>query len=181
MKTVSTAPVIKRQDARFLRSERHIHQALNRILATRRISVRTAEICHAATITYPTFYNHYASSDEALKQRERKLTHNFRARLPHSTHDHEVLFTILLGFVHDERDYFRATLPTSNHWLLAGLFAFLRPRLAGCAINDKTYAIYAQTQIGIISCWARYDHFAKDRIPHYVKALRTTRFLDYGI
>ena len=148
------------KDARYHKSNQLIFQALNQALAERRINLRSSDLCRSATITYPTFHAHFASPDAALRQHELDLRQEFQERLPASISTHTVAFTILLSFVYDQRDYFGATLPTANHWLLTTLFGTLRPHLAGGQVANRTYDIYIQTQIGIISCWAKYEDLA---------------------
>lgn len=168
------------QDPRYLKSNRLIFQALDEALAERRINIHTSDLCRSATITYPTFHAHFASIDDALQKREAELEQAFQERLPSLTATHTTVYTILLDFLHDERNYFNATIPTANHWLLTTLFSTLRPHLAGDRVANRTYDIYIQTQIGIISCWAKYDDFCVHQIPYYVKVLRTTRMLNHG-
>lgn len=180
MKNLSKSSVSTLQDVRYLKSNQLIFQALNEALAERRINLRASEVCRSATITYPTFHAHFASTDEALHQHELELKQAFQERLPEVTATQAAVFTMLLDFLHDERAYFDATLPTANYWLLTTFFGALRPHLAGNQVTNRTYDIYIQTQIGIISCWAKYDDFGVHQIPYYVKVLRTTRMLNHG-
>lgn len=180
MKGTSTPKASTLRDARYRKSDQRIRRALNEALAKRRINLRPVEICRLATITYQTFHAHYASSDEALRKHEARIQQKFQDRLPATAVSQAVVFTILLGFVREECGYFGATLPAADYWLLTTLFVVLRPRLAQQGIANCTYDVYAQTQIGIIACWARYDDFALQRIPYYVDALRTTRMMNYG-
>lgn len=180
MKGISTPKASTLRDARYQKSDQRIRHVLNEALAQRRINLRPIEICRQATITYPTFHAHYASSDEALKEHESNIRQKFEDRLPAPTASQTVIFTVLLGFVREERGYFGATLPAADHWLLTAFFMALRPCLTNQGINNYTYDVYIQTQIGIIACWARYENFALQRIPYYVNALRTTRMTNYG-
>ncbi len=168
-------------DARYRQNEHLIHKALQTSLTNRRINVRPNEICQAATISRPTFYAHCDDCTDALRRYEATLQQRFQERLPDVTCKHEVVFTVLLSFVRDKKGYFKATIPNSNYWLLNAIFDDVRPRLVSKNIGDRTYEFYVRTQIILISDWAEYDKFSKQRIPFYVQKMLKTRLINPAV
>lgn len=172
------ATVKHEKDARYERSELKIQKALQISLSKRRIDVKSCEICQNAAITRPTFSRHCGSPNEALKKYEQSLIRTFQDRLPETECSSDVVFTILLGFVRDERNYFRATLPNSNFFLLKDMFHDLKPRLVDEQTNRRIYDYYTWSQIVIIGDWANYTRFSKQTIPFYVEKMVKTELVD---
>lgn len=168
---------INREDERYKEKDRLIRNVLLNALSDRRLTLRPKEVCEKATITRPTFYAHCVDMDDALRQYEAELETGFSKRLPRGGRK-GVVFTILLGFINDEKDYFGATLQTSNFYLLNSLLSELKPRLGYQHAAEKHYEIYAQRQIALICCWGKFEDFERCRIPFYVNKMTETEIMD---
>ena len=159
-----------KEDARFERCEMQIRKALC-VGLTQRKTVKISELCKIANISRATFYAHHSSCGEALRQYETDLKQSFDARMNYTEAGKEVVFTILLSFIHDERGYFAATIPNSDYWLLNEIFGSLKSLLAETTTNDRNYDFYTQEQIGIIHCWVKYEDFSTWTIPCYARKM----------
>lgn len=115
--------------------------------------------------------------DDALKQYEDELELGFTRRLPRSGRK-VVVFTIMLSFINDEKEYFKATLLGSDSYLLHILFHKLKLRLGYECITEKLYEIYTHRQIALIYCWGKFEDFERQRIPFYVSRLTATEIVD---
>jgi hypothetical protein len=109
-----------------------------------------------------------------VEQYELKLKRDFCTRLPKSSPKKEVLFTILLSFVREERGYFEATMPNANFWLLQKIFTELHPVLKAKDCSSRSYELYVMQQIALISCWVRHDKCAAEKLRAYVRKMATT-------
>ena len=87
----------------------------------------------------------------------------------------------MLSFINDEQAYFRATLPSSNFYLLDNIFDGLKARLGHMNASDKCYELYTQRQIALIRCWGKYEDFERQRIPFYAKKMTATEIIDLGL
>lgn len=161
---------INKQDERYKNNDRKIRKVLLVALTNRSMNLKPKEICEKATITRPTFYAHCENADDALRQYEKELALGFSKRLPKIGRK-IVIFTILLSFINDEKDYFRAAQTGSNFYLLHNLFKQMKLRLGYRDIAKKHYEIYMQQQIALIYCWGKYENFMRERIPFYVKKM----------
>lgn len=140
------------------------------MIATRRYDICPAEICKTAKIARSTFYAHY-SNKNFIEQHELRLVAKFLARLPGFNPQKIVIFTILLSFVREEREYFEATIPNANFWLLKQIFAELYPILKAKDCSRKSYDFYAMQQIALISCWAKYNKCAIEKLELYARKM----------
>lgn len=165
---------VGKTDARFKRCDELIHIALCKGLKDRRLGISTGEICRLAQIARPTFYAHHKTVDAALHEYEVALHQSLKQRLP-DTHAKDVVFTILLSYIRENRGYFEATVPNANYWLLKEILEALRPSLAGLKINDRVYDLYIHHQITIIVSWVKFEKCSTITLPGYVKKLLTTR------
>ena len=169
-------------DRRYQRNEHAIQRVLNHALRERSLNLRAQDVCRQAHISVPTFYAHCKNTNDALKHYETGLMRSFMALLPTiSRHHREVIFVILLHFIHRHRVYFTSTLVHHNHWLLSQLLAKLRPFLVHPQINDKCYDIYTGSLTTLIFCWGKHEGFADAKIPLYAKKLLQVRVMDLGI
>lgn len=171
--------MINEDDERYKRNNRQIRKVLLSALTDRSLTLRPNEVCKQATITRPTFYAHCENADDALKQYESELELGFSKRLPRMGRK-GVVFTIMLSFINDEKDYFRATLQGSDFYLLNNMFDNLKPRLGYKNTGEKYYEIYMQQQIALICCWGKYEDFERQRIPFYVDKLIRTELIDFS-
>lgn len=158
---------INKQDERYKNNDKQIRKVLLIALTNRSLNLKPKEVCEKATITRPTFYAHCENVDDALKQYEDELTSGFIKRLLR-TKQKGVVFTILLSFINDEKDYFSATLTSSNFYLLHHLLGKLKLRLGYKSTPKKHYELYVQQQIALICFWGKYEKFERKRIPFYV-------------
>lgn len=133
-------------------------------------NIRPAEICRRAKISRTTFYAHYNKAN-CVEQYELKLKRDFCARLPKTKAPREVIFRILLRFVHEQFGYFEATMPNANFWLLQTIFQELYPTLRSKDGSQKSYELYMAQQITLISCWVRYDECAVEKMQTYVRKM----------
>lgn len=167
-------PTVSKRDERYRKNDREIRKVLLGALTNRSLNLRPKEVCKKATITRPTFYTHCENVDDALKQYEDELKSGFTKRLPHSGRK-VVVFTIMLGFINDEKDYFGATISGFDCYLLNILLDTLKPKLGYGNIGKKNYEIYKQNQIALILCWGKHENFERRRIPFYAnKMVKTT-------
>lgn len=171
---------VNKQDERYKKNDQEIRKVLLGALTNRSLNLRPKDVCKKATITRPTFYSHCEGVDDALKQYEEALTVDFTSRLLGSR-KRGVVFTIMLGFINDEQDYFRATLSGSNNYLLNNMFGNIRVRLGHKNATDKCYEIYTQHQIALIYCWGKFEDFERQRIPFYANRLTATEIIDLGL
>lgn len=165
---------VGKTDARYRRCDELIRIALCKGLRERRLGVTTGEICRLAQIARPTFYAHHKTVDSALKEYETALHESLQNRLP-VTRARDVIFTILLSYIRENRGYFEATVPNANYWLLQEILESLRPSLAGIQINDQVYDVYIHYQITIIASWVKFEGCSTILLPSYAKKLLTTR------
>lgn len=162
------------KDKRFQRTEKSIHRALHHALRERQVNLKVKDVCKSAHITTPTFYQHSASCDHALRRYEADLEREFRQLVPKRCANKGLIFTILLNFVLRHQDYFRATTNSGDYWLIIRLFRFLRPRVTSLGASEQRFIIYCHTQIAIICCWVQIDHLAPAQINHYTHQLCAT-------
>lgn len=172
--------MINKQDERYVKNDRKIRKVLLVALSKRSMNLRPKEVCRKATITRPTFYTHCENVDDALKQYEDELESRFIKRLPHSGRK-VILFTIMLSFINDEKEYFKATLLSSDSYLLSSIFGKLKLRLGYKNMAVKYYEIYMQQQIALIRCWGKFENFERQRIPFYANKLTKTEILSRGL
>ncbi len=173
MEAIQLPPKRKTQeDGRFERCEAQIREALC-ISLMQRQTIKIGDFCKMAHISRTTFYAHHKSYGDALRKYELDLKQNFNERINYNKVGKEVVFTILLSFIYDERMYFSATIPNSNYWLLNEIFTSLRPSLAEVGTDNRRYEFYTQEQIGIICCWVKHGEFSSQEIPGYVKIMST--------
>lgn len=165
---------IGKTDARYRRCDELIHVALCKSLKDRRLGISTGEICRLAQIARPTFYAHHKNVDAALQEYEAALHESLQRRLP-ATRSRDVIFTILLSYIRENRGYFNATVPNANYWLLKEILESLRSSLASAQINDQVYDTYIHQQITIIVGWVKFEHCSIKTLPSYVKKLLITR------
>lgn len=168
---------INRQDERYRKNDQEIRKVLLGALTNRSLNLRPKEVCEKATITRPTFYAHCENADDALKQYEDELESGFAKRLPRSGRK-VVIFTIMLSFINDEKEYFRATLLGSDSYLLNNLFHKLKLRLGYGYATEKRYEIYTHRQIALICCWGKFENFERKLIPFYANKLVETEMGD---
>lgn len=168
------------KDIRYKRNDQKIRAVLQTALLDRNISLKPKDICKHAVITRPTFYAHCSDASDALRQYESEIVTGFHKRLTVEG-CRGVVFTILLRFINEKRDYFEATIPNADYHLLSDIFSNLKSRLADSDTADKIYEIYSQRQIALICCWAKHDDFAKNKISFYAKKMAETRLVDLGL
>ncbi len=173
--------IVDKTDARYIQNNKRIRKVLLLALADRSLNLRANEICKKAIITRPTLHNHCNNATDALEQYEEDLRLDFISRLPSHSRRKMVFYTRMLGFISDEAEYFRATIPSSNFYLLNGFFQELKSRLGYSHTTRKHYEIYTQQQIALICCWVKYEDFAEKRIPFYVDKLSETEIVDLGL
>ncbi len=140
------------------------------MLTKRCRNIRPAEVCRQARVSRTTFYVHYGRKN-FVEQHELKLAARFLARLPETQVQKNVIFTILLSFVRDERGYFEATTPNANFWLLKQIFTELHPILKVKDCSQKSYDLYVMQQVALISCWVQHDNFAFEKIRPYARKM----------
>ncbi len=167
-----------RMDARFGKVEIKIHSALHEMLKMRRVDVQMGEFCQMAKISRPTLHAHCTKIDDALRQYERNLEEKITQRLL-LVQDDELIFLIMLGMIGREQAYFAATVPNHDYWLLNTIFEHLRGRLTNEAVDNLDYDLYVHRQIAIISCWAKFDACANERIPFYATKLKEVKVTRY--
>ena len=163
----------------YLRTENSIRRAICVGLSRRYLGLQARTVFRTARITAPAFYSHAENVNSALINYETSLERELVEALPKSP-KREMAWTILLHFISRNRDYFRATFKTHNLYLISRLINHMRYILVGTGdVSDKSYAIYTANAIGVIQCWANYDHFDKDLIDYYVKKLMQIRFMRF--
>lgn len=164
-------------DKRYRSTEFAIRFALNEALRRRRIDLRVKEICSAARITTPTFYLHYANSDQALKAYETQMRAEVLDKLRDRTQK-DAMFMLVLRFVHGHRDYFSAVMSSQNYWLLIEIFKSARSQFGKGIRSVRNYQYYAQNLIALIELWVIYDDCAIDRLEFYVRKMLNVRVID---
>ena len=164
----------------FEKNERLIEQSLHKAIETRTISVRAKDICETANISSPTFYLHYRNVDAALFGYENKLEQKFQEMLPNDLNK-EIRFTILLKFIGQYNRYFAACFTSQNFYLVMKLIQLTRPNLAQTKINQKAYIVYANTVVGVLICFGKFEKFSSKAVPLYAKKLANLRIMDYGL
>lgn len=163
----------------YQRSEKAIRRALLVGLSRRCLSLQARNVFRAAQVAAPTFYSHAKNVDAVLINCETDIEMEFVKSLP-TTPKREMAWTILLGLMGRNRDYFRATAKARNHYLLEHIIKDMRHILdAAGNISEKSYLIYTANAIGILQCWIIYDHFDKNLTDYYVKKLMQLRFMRF--
>ena len=165
---------------RFQHHEQLINAILHGMLTKRCRNIRPAEICRQAKISRTTFYAHYGEVN-FIEQYELKLKQNFCARLPKVKVKKEVIFRILLRFVREQFDYFEATMPNANFWLLKMIFIDLYPTLKSKDGNLKSYDLYMSRQIMLIFYWVQYDKCAIEKLRTYVHKMTIEPMMHWEI
>lgn len=179
---VRRARSVAKSNKASTRTRHHIGKALSRFRARRDVDIQATEICESANITTPTFYGYYDSPSDALHAQEIDIERRFVESLPKNA-KRDVVFTKLLSFIHEERDYFICALQTLDLYLLLRLLEHTRPLLVNEeAIDVPTSNAYIGTIMIVVVAWAFYHNCSKSTITEYTErllALRVNRWKKY--
>lgn len=160
----------------YRQNHKKIQQEIFRAVANRDISVRVSQVCRKADITAPTFYLHYRNCNDVLDCYEGSLLEEFRRNLSRSL-NHETTFHLLLIFIYQHRQYFRASFRGRNFYAMAEILRELRPVLARRMLDDRVYMAYAANVVAHIAWWGIRERFSRDAIPDYASRLAKIRFV----
>lgn len=140
----------------FRENEENIINALCLELSKRHIDIKAKEIYMHAGVTSPTFYLHHHTSNDALRDHERKLKRQFYRSLPSDSRS-EVIYAKLTNLIVKNQNYFLATINNNDYYLLRKLIAKYRYNLVGKKTSDRTFRHYVGSALATIDCWLQLD------------------------
>lgn len=162
----------------FQRNERAIHKAINTYILKRSIGVCVRDVCRDAGVSFPTFYVHSASINEAYRDYEQSLVEDFVVYSSEYSM-RNLIFTMLLSFIHRHRDYFRAALWNTDLYILGKILDRERYLLVGAKISDQAFLIYRNEIASIVMVWANFDHFRKSKLDFYLQKILKVRIREW--
>ncbi len=123
-----------RKDERFHKTEEAIFNALKELMEERpmTVSLRLTELAKRSKIAASTFYRHYQTIDDAIKQREKNLLRRFRFMLKTKMRDDLSLkqsISKIIYFIYQNRETFAIIFCRNNRRPLEYLFLMIKPKI----------------------------------------------------
>ncbi len=137
-----------KKDERFRKTEEAIFGALKELIKEHpmTVSLHPTELARRSRIAASTFYRHYQSIDDALKNNEQNLRRRFRFMVKTKMKDNLSLrqsITKIIYFIYQNREIFAIIFYRNNRRLIENIFTAIKPKIySACHLPKNSNLIF---------------------------------------